>query len=362
MVRGMPRAILLAVVVLSIGLVAAIPAGCMRPKPDVPQADGGASPPQAPDPAPPGEPPPAAALDPFSVLVSQAPGGQFSMQVVLDPQLGDGGFVVYGRATGQDADLGLQASVDLWTAKAEHLVSWVDEETVLWDGLFAVNLRTGDRRDLFPPGGNTLIDSCYSPSAGAVAHLTVSAGTLRVWVVDLDTGDANTVFTEQLNTVIGDMYGTIEWDGSGQVYFPVPRGHSWNIVRVSVTDSSSATVVADGAHPSVSPDGRYLTYGTSSGGDPSTSVLDLETSAVVGERLPPGVPCWSADSALLAIQGPHEVSVFEVAGCKPVDSFACKGCPVLSHFVGADLVYTDLSLEGSLAEVTIQTVPLDQGS
>jgi len=82
--------------------------------------------------------------DPFAVLTSAGPGGRYSLEAIVDPQPeSDGRFAVAAKLLGQDADLGLQSSVDLLTVDAGHLVAWADGKTVIWDGRITMNLETG---------------------------------------------------------------------------------------------------------------------------------------------------------------------------------------------------------------------------
>ncbi len=324
--------------------------GCSRAVPSPPVAtDPGAgtapAPPAATDPGtgtPPSSP---VASDDLTVFETRSPDGQSVVKVVVERLEEDNSLSLKVQATSAAAVWDHEDYADPWTSSPEDLVAWVSDSEFIWGGRMLVDLKQGAQTDL--PTRGTLLSWTFMKSEETVEALVLTqGGALEVWAIPLRTGQPRVVYTKKLHTVFGEIDGRISAAPDGSVYFEVPESNTVSVVRLKA-DGSTSVVKDRAANPLASPDGSYLAYHQlQDAGLPTIGVLDLGTSNEVLTGLPSGILTWSDDSNLLAISGPVNIVVVDVAKSSILKAIACQGQPVLTGFDGNRLSYAELTVAG----------------
>ncbi len=169
------------------------------------------------------------------------------------------------------------------------------------------------------------LDPAYSPDGGALYYTSGQAGTLDVWALDLESGEARAL-TGELGI---EMKPQPRGDGS----FVVLAKRGGDRVEVRSGDGGEARTLAAGsiasmARPALSPDGRTiaLNWPTGDGWDLRVHNVDRPGAPIVLARGGlPLAPAWSADGEWIYYS---EADDREVMGLKRVRSAGGAAEPV----------------------------------
>ncbi len=308
---------------------------------------------------------------PDAVLVSTSPGGGHTVQVVLaEPEEQPDGAFDVRLLDAAGAALPLEsAHIDYWSniTLPDHLVAWLDGDTLLWNGRQTLDLRTGAAQSVAGTGkGTGWLDAAYSKAAGRLAEVWVGDEQLQIWMTPFDGGQPKRVNTYRFEGPGRELTASASWRGSTELYLDFPVGDVQSVVRINADGSGTAKVIEAGAYwPAVSPDGRYLAYTTpAADGTAGTSVIiDLETLDRTQdvrlriEGLPGGHAVWSSDSKLVAVRGDDGWHVYSLAQGKVVSSIpvAARTRTLLPHFAGDKLSFAELTIkDGAVEKVEIR--------
>ncbi len=294
--------------------------------------------------------------DPLAVLVSASPGGDYTVQVLVDPEQAPDDALDVRLLDIDGTDLGLQpAHIDYWATsmRPDHLIAWVDDETLLWNGHITLNMRTGASSAVAGSGekGTGFLDAVYSAAAGRIAEVWVGDEQLKVWLTPLDGGSPQRIYTYQFEPPHTEVSSDASWRGAEEIFFGVLRSLVQEVVRVRADGTGIPEVIATDAYwPVVSPDGRYLAY-TGGGVDGETLILDLETMQPVADGLPGTHPVWSPDSKLVAVRGADAWQVYSLTEGRVAASRPIAGRTALARFdTDKTLTYAELTIEDGVVQ------------